>query len=148
MQTAWIDAFTGGLLIGLSASILLLFSGQVAGISGIVNTLITRSRKESNNKLKGSRWMAAIFICGLLFAGFFLKETRPFVFFNTLLIDGRIIIAAGLLVGFGTAMGSGCTSGHGVCGISRFSLRSVVATLTFIIFGIATVFILKQVGVY
>lgn len=147
MQMAWIDACIGGILIGLSASILLLLNGQVAGISGILKTIITVGQKKSNEPKYFQLW-ASVFICGLLLAGFFLKDTKPVLFFNTMLIDGRLIMVAGLLVGFGTAMGSGCTSGHGVCGISRWSLRSVIATIIFMTFGIITVFVLKRWGFY
>ncbi len=120
-------------MIGLAATLLLLFNGKIAGISGILGGLLTPN---SNDKM----WRA-IFIIGLILGG-----VIPSLLFNRVLafnLDASIstIILAGFLVGFGTRMGSGCTSGHSVCGIGRFSARSIIATLIFIFTAIITVFI-------
>lgn len=130
------SALAGGLLIGLSAALLLLFEGRVAGISGIVGGLLQR-RQPGN-----FAWRIA-FVLGLIAApvayGFFAAppETHIDAGWGTLVV-------AGLLVGFGTRFGSGCTSGHCVCGLSRLSLRSLVATLTFMGAGFATVFVARH----
>jgi uncharacterized membrane protein YedE/YeeE len=126
----------GGLFIGLAATLLILFNGRVAGISGIVGGLL---RAPSSDRA----WRIA-FVAGLVLA--------PVVY--TALghapeidIDATypVLVAAGLLVGIGTRYGSGCTSGHGVCGISRMSPRSIVATVVFMGIGIATVYVVRHV---
>lgn len=133
--TPW-SALIGGLLVGLASAILLLFSGRIAGISGIVGRLLPWNSGESP-------WRLA-FIIGLLagpiiWVGF--AEFPPVDVQATNLQ----VIAAGLLVGFGTRLGSGCTSGHGVCGLSRLSLRSLVATCSFIAAGVVTVYITHHI---
>ena len=123
-------AIAGGVLIGLSASAMLYFVGRIAGISGIVGGLL-------RPRAGDSAWRAA-FLGGLLAGGLILVAAAPDVIAGP---SGRslpAIAAAGLLVGFGVRMGNGCTSGHGVCGLSRFSARSLVATLTFMGVGFAT----------
>lgn len=132
-----INAIIGGGLIGLAVSLMLLFNGRVTGISGILGGII---RPQKNDLY----WRVS-FIGGLLFGGFILQYLRPTAFIqlsSALRVDYMI---AGVLVGFGTLLGNGCTSGHGVCGISRLSVRSIVATFTFIIFGIISVLIFKLV---
>lgn len=126
----------GGLLIGLSAVMLLLFNGRVAGISGICGGVLSDA--------EGRDWRVA-FVLGLVSAGlvFFLVQPRAFAF--ELERTPVAIAVAGLLVGFGTRLGSGCTSGHGVCGISRFSKRSMVATATFMTTGAITVAVVNLV---
>lgn len=131
----WWQSISGGLLIGLSASMLLHFNGRVAGISGIVGGLLKPTRGDIG-------WRLA-FILGLMFSSF------AFLIFSPLPIsiidaDVKVLISAGLLVGFGTRYGSGCTSGHGVCGLSRGSIRSLVATATFIVAGMLTVYIAQH----
>lgn len=131
MELDWIYALIGGGLIGLSATIHLLVSGRVTGVSGIYHGIFTSQGVQRLWRLK--------FVLGLLLgAGMGLGFVdAPFV--NE---SGRsiyVIALAGLLVGFGTKLGSGCTSGHGVCGISRLSLRSIAATLTFMAAGIVSV---------
>jgi uncharacterized membrane protein YedE/YeeE len=126
----------GGALIGLAASILLLLSGRVAGISGIVAGALT----EADDR----RWRVA-FISGLLLGGLLLARLRPESFVIEIHRSSLVLGIAGLLVGFGTQLGSGCTSGHGVCGISRLSLRSIVATLTFIGTGALSVYAYRQI---
>lgn len=132
----WITALLGGILIGVSATILLAFNGRIAGISGMVNGAITFKQRD--------RWRW-IFLLGLLIGGalyeygFALQPTPRSTFSPIAMIVG------GLLVGFGTRMGNGCTSGHGVCGLGRLSMRSLIAVLTFLITAIATVFVLRHI---
>jgi uncharacterized membrane protein YedE/YeeE len=135
--TPW-TSFGGGILIGCAAALLFLSSGRIAGISGIAGGLLTPRRADI-------AWRIA-FLLGLLLApvAFRLFGRLPFpridAGFGTLLI-------AGLLVGVGTSYGSGCTSGHGVCGLSRLSPRSLVATLAFMAAGMATVFLMRHLWV-
>lgn len=131
------NAVIGGILIGLAVSLMLLFNGRVTGISGIIGGII----KPQKNDLS---WRVA-FVGGLLFGGVILQKLIPSAFIqlsSALPVDYMI---AGTLVGFGTLLGNGCTSGHGVCGISRLSVRSIIATLTFIVFGMISVLIFKFV---
>jgi uncharacterized protein len=125
----------GGVLIGLSASLLMSFNGRIAGISGILGELL-RSRRDAVG------WRLT-FIAGLVAAPFFYRAfygAPPFMITPSV----PVLIAGGLLVGIGTRMGSGCTSGHGVCGLARFSKRSMAATLIFIAAGMATVFVARH----
>jgi uncharacterized membrane protein YedE/YeeE len=110
---------------------MLLFNGRVTGISGIISSALAKPKPEGL-----WRWL---FIAGLLVGGAVIQMIRPDLLSN--LSDRSLVIVtiAGLLVGYGTVMASGCTSGHGVCGISRFSPRSLVATVTFMLFGFLTV---------
>ena len=134
--TPW-TALAGGVLIGMAAAILVLMNGRIAGISSVVGGLLKPARGDV-------AWRLA-FVGGLLGAPSFYalgaKLPRP-------QIDAEFaaLIVAGLLVGVGTRYGSGCTSGHGVCGLSRLSLRSLVATLTFMGMGFGTVFVLRHVA--
>lgn len=142
MNTDWLYPLLGGVLIGLSASLMLYFNGRVTGISGIMYNLFPLKQ--------GSYWRL-FFVFGLLSAGFVyrlfdtaaLQEQESYFKLNENLAAAQTILA-GLLVGFGTVLGSGCTSGHGICGLSRFSKRSLLATLTFILAGATTVFILRK----
>lgn len=122
------NSFIGGLLIGLAAFMLFLTLGRIMGVSGICSQLL---KLES---FKENKWRLFFFL-GMLAGGILLKIFKPESFYLEPLNYIHYIIA-GLLVGFGTLLGNGCTSGHGVCGISRFSTRSIVATLVFILFGI------------
>jgi uncharacterized membrane protein YedE/YeeE len=126
----------GGILIGLSASLLLLGDGKIAGISGIVSGLLRPVKHDT-------AWRA-FFILGLLTGGLLFQFIAPEVFTIGISRSAGTLILAGLLVGFGTRLGSGCTSGHGVCGISRFSPRSLVSTITFIVTGAITVYIINH----
>lgn len=134
------NALLGGVLIGISVSLMLYWNGRVTGISGIVNGLLT--------PLQGDTLWRALFVIGLLLGGLVLKVLQPTTLENTLNSPTWSLVTAGLLVGFGTVMGSGCTSGHGVCGVSRLSPRSILATLSFIFAGVAVVFVLRKLGVY
>lgn len=134
--TPW-ASLGGGMLIGAAAALLVLLNGRVAGISGILGGLITPRRGEI-------AWRLA-FVGGLLAAPFILLL---FNFSVTPRIDAGFgtLVLAGLLVGVGTSYGSGCTSGHGVCGLSRLSPRSLVATAAFMAAGVATVFIVRHLA--
>lgn len=139
MTIIW-DAFTpwtalaGGLLIGLSVALMIVLLGRVTGISGIVTGL---------QQVNGRSWRIA-FIAGLLTAPLLWQLMIPLPQVQ-MPNNTAVVIVAGLLVGFGTRLGSGCTSGHGVCGLSRLSLRSLAATLTFIASGAMTVFLMRYV---
>jgi uncharacterized protein len=134
-----LSAVAGGALIGLGASALLFFNGRVAGISGIVGGLLAPERGEWE-------WRAA-FVAGLLIGGAALVAFLPPAISAA---TGRtgVLAAAGLLVGFGARLGRGCTSGHGVCGISRLSVRSLIGTVTFMLTGVATVAALRMLGAF
>ena len=125
----------GGALIGLSASILLLFNGRVAGISGIVGGIFSEG-KELGYRLA--------FLAGLLVGGLILIAFYQEAFTIEISRSPVALVTAGVLVGVGTRIGSGCTSGHGVCGLSRFSIRSLVATCTFMAFGFGTATVITQ----
>ena len=130
MLDSIISAIAGGAIIGIAASWLLLSKGRIAGISGILGGLL-----DARDEQAAWRFM---FLLGLLTGGALLMAFYPQAIIAP---EGRplaYIGAAGLLVGFGTRLGSGCTSGHGVCGLTRFSLRSLAATMTFMATGFAT----------
>ena len=133
--TPW-ASLSGGILIGIAAAMLVLFNGRVAGISGILGGVLIPRQSDI-------AWRVA-FVAGLLAAPWAYLLFAPAVVPR---IDAGFgtLIAAGLLVGLGTRYGSGCTSGHGVCGLSRLSPRSLVATGAFMAAGFATVFIVRHV---
>ena len=133
------SALFGGLIIGCAVVLFFYTTGRLAGISGIFADAFTSKSNKSSNFL---------FLLGLMIGplGYYYFTKVPV---NFKIIDSYIfIIIAGFLVGLGTRMGGGCTSGHGICGISRFSMRSLIATITFIITGMLTVFMLQQFGIY
>ncbi len=132
-----VNAVLGGVLIGFAVSIMMLFNGRVTGISGILSGLVRPVRFDIDWRIS--------FVSGLLIGGIALLFYRPEVFVQESSALWGDYIFSGLLVGFGTLLGNGCTSGHGVCGISRMSVRSLVATMTFIIFGMLSVFVFKMV---
>jgi uncharacterized membrane protein YedE/YeeE len=132
-----VASLAGGLLIGLSASAMLLLDGKIAGVSGIFAGVLRPARGET-------LWRA-VFLAGLLAGGALLRMLIPHAFDFGLLRSWGVLALAGLLVGFGTRLGNGCTSGHGVCGVGRVSTRSILATATFIATGAATVFVVNQV---
>jgi uncharacterized membrane protein YedE/YeeE len=118
-----VAATSGGALIGLAASLMLLLNGRIAGISGIVGGALKLPAGDLDWRL--------IFVLGLLTGGALLFAISPGLFATDLVRSPWAIIAAGLLVGVGVRLGNGCTSGHGVCGLARFSPRSLAATITF-----------------
>ncbi len=120
----------GGALIGVAVSMMLFLNGRVTGVSGIVSGALTRP--------KGDLAWRLFFIGGLILGGIALRFFYPDSLRSDLGRSTLVIVAAGLIVGFGTVMGSGCTSGHGICGVSRMSPRSIVATFVFMGFGILT----------
>ena len=131
-----VQALVGGLLIGAAATLTLWTSGRIAGISGILAGSLFQKGQEA--------FWRGLFLCGLLLGG------STYSLFNSgLEIETEatplMTILAGLLVGFGTRMGNGCTSGHGVCGIARFSRRSLVATITFMMVAMLTVWVIRHV---
>jgi uncharacterized protein len=124
-----LPALAGGAIIGLSASMMLLLNGRIAGISGIAGGLFNSPGQKTDRIL---------FLCGLITGGVVLLFLYPEAFTMELSRSTPALAAAGLMVGLGTRIGSGCTSGHGVCGLSRLSPRSLAATLTFMAAGFAT----------
>lgn len=134
-----LQGLIGGIIVGLAATLLLWFNGRIAGISGIFNGMITIRRK-------GDVLWRALFILGMILGGVF----HQFVIldepsFEPLNAPIWVLILGGLIVGYGTSMGSGCASGHGVCGLGRLSKRSLVAVLTFLGSGILTTYIIEHV---
>ena len=132
-----VSALVGGLLIGASAALFLVLNGRIAGISGILGGLLHPARGEIGWRLA---FLAGLFIAPLVYVAF--GGALPAVDSDAPL---WLLIVAGLIVGFGTRLGVGCTSGHGVCGIGRGSPRSLVATATFMATAILTVFITRHV---
>ena len=128
----------GGALIGAAAVMLMALTGRIAGISGIVGRLLPLY---ANADPVG----AASFVLGLIAAPLVYTAMAGVPFAQTVSDNAALMAAAGLLVGFGTALGGGCTSGHGVCGIARLSPRSLVATAIFMATGFATVFVMRHV---
>lgn len=137
--TPW-ASLAGGLLIGLSAALLIALLGRIAGISGITGALLQLPTWASISQWG---WRLA-FIVGMVAAPLVWQWFAPLPAMH-MPSSPALIAIAGLLVGFGTRLGSGCTSGHGVCGLSRLSLRSLAATLTFIATGAITVFVMRHV---
>lgn len=143
MQIDWLHftpwtSLLGGVLLGVAAGALFLNSGRILGITGIVEGL-------SKPKSGDTSWRLA-FLLGLFAAPLVAKLLLPAELIHAPRIDANwtMVITAGLLVGFGTRWGAGCTSGHGICGLSRFSLRSLVATLSFMGTGFVTVFVVRH----
>ena len=132
-----VSGLIGGLLIGLSTVLLILFYGRIAGISGIVGGLLAMKGPEIG-------WRA-VFVVGLLIGAFVYMLATGVALPVNIQASLPVTVIAGLLVGFGARLGSGCTSGHGICGIARFSKRSIVATLVFFITAIITVFLTHHV---
>jgi uncharacterized protein len=126
----------GGILIGVSASAMLLFDGRIAGISGILGGVLM--------PIKGNTEWRIYFLAGLLMGGLLLRTLLPAAFDFGIVRPLPLLVVAGLLVGFGTRLGSGCTSGHGVCGIGRLSPRSLAAAVTFILTGSLVVYLLNH----
>ena len=131
-------AFVGGLLIGIAVIIFFISTGRLAGVSGIANNALTKTKNRSSNLL---------FLLGLVLGPFsYTFVTNKEILFsvtNSL----PLIVLGGLLVGIGTKIGNGCTSGHGICGISRFSIRSFVATIIFMLMAMVSVIVIKLLGI-
>lgn len=127
-----VSAFTGGVVIGLAVVLFFLLNGRLVGISGIASNALT----EKNNRFDNFLFLVGLIIGPILYTLFSSKQISV-----TISSSYTLLIIAGLLVGLGTRISGGCTSGHGISGIGRFSLRSIIATITFMIVGIITVFV-------
>ena len=136
-MTTWMIALAGGVLIGLSATLLLWLNGRVAGVSGILNGFLCPKAGDVS-------WRA-MFLLGLIVAAGLYMALVPGAPLPRTDYSRVGLVVAGLLVGFGTRMGNGCTSGHGVCGLGRLSMRSLAAVLTFMATAIATTFLVRHV---
>ena len=131
-----IQSLIGGSVIGIAVSLLLLLNGKVLGVSGILGGLF-------NLPFSKNYWRL-FFVIGLLISPFIYKVFYPIPSVE-ITSNNLMIVIGGLLVGFGSRLGSGCTSGHGVCGVARLSVRSLIATTTFILFGVLTVYVMQKV---
>lgn len=136
---AWpvLEPLLGGAVIGASAVAFLALAGRIAGVSGILAGLVRPRRADT-------AWRAS-FVAGLIAGGVLLRAFFADPFRGIDATPAAVIALAGVLVGFGASLGSGCTSGHGVCGVSRLSPRSIVATTTFMVAGGVTVFVVRHV---
>lgn len=137
MQPDWIMGLIGGMLIGLAGAIFLLGNGKIMGASGIIGGLVDGSGRSD-------KWDRVIFLAGVILAPVLVMQFagNP----DTKATDNYLILAiAGLLVGIGTRVANGCTSGHGVCGISRFSFRGIIATVFYILAGGLTMVVFRQI---
>ena len=138
MQTDWIMGLTGGVVIGLAASFYLLTNGKVMGASGIIGDLVDKSE-----------WSIAreriVFLAGLVFAPMVCIIVLDIRAETKVTTNTIVLILAGLMVGIGTRLANGCTSGHGVCGISRLSLRGIFSTVFYVLAGIFTVLVFRHV---
>lgn len=139
MNSFWPWALFGGALIGLSASMMLYYVGKITGMSGMLYGSVVKPGDSTP-------WKAS-FLGGLIVAGLIFNVYSPHKLAGHIDSSLWTMAVAGLLVGFGTRLGHGCTSGHGVCGVSRLSMRSILATLSFMIAGIASVYIFRNLGV-
>lgn len=133
-----VTSFIGGMMIGLSAVLLMLWEGRVAGISGIAGRLLPPYRDGAFLSRLG-------FVIGLVAAPLAITSLSGVSVQQTVSADVPLMLVAGLLVGFGSVWGNGCTSGHGVCGLARLSARSMVATAVFMAAAVATVFVTRHV---
>lgn len=139
MTVTWLTALAGGVLIGLSATLLLWLNGRVAGVSGIFNGVLFP-------KPGDVAWRAA-FLIGLIAAAGLYMALVPVAPQPRSDFPRAALVVAGLLVGFGTRMGNGCTSGHGVCGLGRLSFRSLAAVMTFMTTAVLTTFLLRHLWI-
>ena len=136
MSSTWLTALAGGALIGAAASLLLLARGRIAGISGIVDGVLDPKEDRSERSWR------ALFLAGLLAGGLAVGFLVGPASASPVSLPQLVI--AGLFVGFGSRLGNGCTSGHGVCGLSRFSPRSAVSVITFMAVAAVTVFVTRH----
>jgi uncharacterized membrane protein YedE/YeeE len=134
-----VSGLIGGVLVGLAAIILMLTIGRIAGVCGIVVNAMTAS--DAAGRLWRMAFILGLPLGALLVTALGLKDWSSITFPATM----PTTVMAGLIVGVGATVGSGCTSGHGICGLARFSMRSVVATVTFMATGVATVFIIRHI---
>ncbi|MEA5667448.1 YeeE/YedE family protein [Stenotrophomonas sp. MH1] len=137
-MNTWMSALLGGVLIGMAASLLLWLTGRIAGISGMLGGVLLPKRGEI-------AWRLA-FLIGLVGAGAAWLWSVPGAYVPRQGFPPLLLVVAGVLVGIGTRMGNGCTSGHGVCGLGRLSLRSLAAVLTFMLTAVITTFIVRHVA--
>lgn len=137
MPVAWIYGLVGGLMIGGAAAVLLWVNGRVAGVSGIATGAVNQRGEERYWRVA---WLLALLAGGLMATAL----GRGLAFDPRTEFPRGLLVLAGLLVGFGTRFGSGCTSGHGICGISRLSPRSLAATATFMVIGMLAVFVVRH----
>ena len=135
VNSEFVMPLLGGVLIGVSSGIMLLFNGRTTGISGIFSGLLFKRGNEET-------WRS-YFLAGLIFGGFVLQYLNPKLFENTTGRGLLVLVTSGLLVGIGSKLGRGCTSGHGVCGIGRLSVTSLVATVVFVLSGMFLVSIVQ-----
>lgn len=131
-----VPAFIGGTLIGLAASLFLATHGRIAGISGIFAGAL---RRDDDRRIR------ILFLVGFVLATIVVRIVRPEVYASAWMASLPLALGAGVLVGIGTQLGNGCTSGHGVCGLSRLSMRSFVAVITFMAVAIVTVYVVRHV---
>ncbi len=136
IQSSWINGLIGGVLIGISATVLLAFNGRIAGISGMMNGALEFTASQV------WRWY---FLGGMLLGGLIYEYFLPLPNTPSYNLDLITMIIGGFLVGFGTRMGNGCTSGHGVCGLGRLSVRSLTAVISFLTSGMITVFVVRHI---
>ena len=132
-----LPALGGGMLIGLAAVLLMAFHGRVAGMTGILSGLLQPASGDWG-------WRAAFLAGAIIAPAIWLFATGEAVAFDNI-VSTPLLIAGGLIVGIGVTFGGGCTSGHGVCGLARFSNRSIVATLTFMLFSFVTVYVMRHI---
>ena len=137
IETDWIWGLVGGLMIGLAAAIYLLGNGRIMGASGIVGGLVDRSGL--NTWAERAAFLAALIVVPALMLPLYATDVSTNITSNL-----GIVIAGGVLVGIGTRLANGCTSGHGVCGISRFSLRGIVATVFYLLAGGLTMVLFRH----
>jgi uncharacterized membrane protein YedE/YeeE len=137
-MNSWMLALAGGVLIGIAATLLLWLTGRIAGISGILGGVVMPRSGEV-------AWRAA-FLIGLVGAGAAYLWLVPGAYTSRQGFPPLLLVIAGLLVGFGTRMGNGCTSGHGVCGLGRLSMRSLAAVLIFMATAVVTTYIVRHVA--
>ncbi|MGC6475191.1 MAG: YeeE/YedE family protein [Parvibaculales bacterium] len=138
-----VSSGVGGVLIGLAALVLYAFNGRVMGASGILGQFIKPAFDVETNKNRGWRGLFLLGTIGGVFVFMFLRGGFPE---TQMVAQGWLLGLAGLLVGFGTGLGSGCTSGHGICGLARFSARSLVAVISFMLVGFVVTYLIKHLG--